>query len=161
MSGFLIREIQEADNEKVAALVRAVLVEMGVPKVGTAYADPCLDRMYEHYNVEGATYFVLEKDGELYGGAGIAQLDNYEGPVCELQKMYFLPQARSRGLGQEMITRCLQEAGALGYEQVYIETMPYMKAAQKLYVKNGFRYIDAPMGDTGHGACPVWLIKEV
>jgi putative acetyltransferase len=39
--------------------------------------------------------------------------------------------------------------------------MPYMEAAQKLYVKSGFEYLDAPMGDTGHCSCPVWMIKQL
>jgi len=29
---------------------------------------------------------VIENEGEIFGGAGIKQLDNYEGSVCELLK---------------------------------------------------------------------------
>ena len=79
---------------------------------------------------------------------------------CELQKMYFLPEARGKGLGTKMMQVCLNRAREFGYEKVYIETMPYMKAAQKLYQKSGFEYIDAPMGDTGHGACQVWMLER-
>ncbi|THD68058.1 GNAT family N-acetyltransferase [Robertkochia marina] len=161
MSSIRIREIQPDDNEQMAKVLRTVLVEMGVPKVGTAYADPSVDQMYEAYQQDRAVYFVLEQDGEILGGAGVAQLDNYEGPVCELQKMYFLKEVRALGLGQRMIEACIEKAREFQYEQMYIETMPYMKQAQKLYVKNGFKYIDAPMGDTGHSACPVWLLKDL
>jgi len=52
-------------------------------------------------------------------------------------------------------------ARAQGFEQCYIETMPNMLAAQKLYVKKGFKYIDHPLGNTGHCNCPIWLIKEL
>ena len=41
----MIREIKTKDDGQVAKLIRAVLVEMGVPKVGTAYADKALDEM--------------------------------------------------------------------------------------------------------------------
>ena len=161
MSSIRIREIQPDDNEQMAKVLRTVLVEMGVPKVGTAYADPSVDKMYEAYQSDKAVYFVLEQDGKIFGGAGVAQLENYEGPVCELQKMYFLNEVRALGLGQKMIETCIEKAREFQYEQMYIETMPYMKQAQKLYVKNGFKYIDAPMGDTGHSACPVWLLKDL
>lgn len=160
-STVLIREIRQEDNAEVARVVRKVLVEMGVPKVGSAYADEALNDMYKNYDVPRAVYFLIEDDGQILGCAGIAQLDNYEGNVCELQKMYLLPEARGRGLGKKMMKVCLDRARLYGYEQVYIETMPYMKAAQKLYQKSGFEYIDAPMGDTGHGACQVWMLKDI
>ena len=161
MSSITIREIKPGDNEQMARVLRRVLEELGVPKVGTAYADPSVDQMFEAYNKERAVYLVLDKDGKIIGGAGVDQLDNYNGPVCELQKMYFLQEARSLGLGQQMIEKCIEKAREFGYEKMYIETMPYMKAAQKLYRSNGFEYIDKPMGDTGHSACPVWLLKDL
>lgn len=157
----LIREIRPEDNAEVARVVREVLIEMGVPKVGTAYADKALDCMYETYDVQRAVYFVVAEEGSILGCAGIAQVQNYGGNVCELQKMYFLQAARGRGLGTQMMRICLNRAKEYGFEKVYIETMPYMKAAQKLYQKSGFEYIDAPLGDTGHYSCPVYMLKSL
>ncbi len=157
----VIREILPKDNEQIAVVIRKVLVDLGVPKVGTAYEDKALDMMYETYDRERATYFVVEADGEIIGGAGVAQLDNYDGNVCELQKMYFLEVARGKGIGSKMMDACLKRAKDYGFEKCYLETMPYMKAAQKLYQRVGFSYIDAPMGDTGHYSCPVWMIKAL
>nr|WP_298925607.1 GNAT family N-acetyltransferase [uncultured Allomuricauda sp.] len=161
MGEAIIREITPDDNAQVAQVIRKVLLDFGVPKVGTAYADKALDNMYETYNAPNATYFVVEDNGQIIGCAGIAQLDNYEGNVCELQKMYLLEEARGRGLGSKMIMVCLEKAKEYGFEQCYLETMPYMEAAQKLYKKNGFEYIDAPMGNTGHYSCPVWMLKKL
>lgn len=156
-----IREIRPEDNAQVAQVIRKVLVEIGVPKIGTAYADKALDHMYENYDVPRAHYFLVVEENKVLGCAGIAQLENYEGNVCELQKMYFLEEARGKGVGAQMMKICLDRAKQYGYEKVYIETMPYMKAAQKLYTKSGFEYIDAPMGDTGHYSCSVWMIKNI
>lgn len=161
MGEAIIREITPDDNVQVAQVIRKVLLEMGVPKVGSAYADKALDDMCGAYNVPKATYFVVEDNGQIIGCAGIAQLDNYEGNVCELQKMYLLEETRGRGLGSKMIRICLEKAKSYGFEHCYLETMPYMKAAQKLYKKNGFEYIDAPMGNTGHYSCPVWMLKKL
>lgn len=161
METAIIREIQKEDNAEVARVVRDILIEMGVPKVGTAYADTALDRMYETYDVPKAAYFVVEDQGRIIGCAGIAQLENYEGNVCELQKMYLLGEARGRGLGAKLMEVCLDRAKDFGFESCYLETMPYMKAAQKLYQKAGFEYIDASMGDTGHYSCPVWMLKSI
>lgn len=161
MENVVIREITAGDNLQVAQVIRRVLVDLGVPKVGTAYADKALDDMHGHYDRPRASYFVVEQGNKIIGGAGIAQLDQYEGNVCELQKMYFLEEARGRGIGKEMITICLEQAKAFGFESCYLETMPYMEQAQKLYKQMGFAYIDAPMGDTGHYSCPVWMLKKL
>jgi putative acetyltransferase len=156
-----IRPIQEADNEMIASVIRSVLIEHDVPKVGTAYADVSLDRMFETYSAPRSRYFVVENDGKIIGGAGISQLENEAETICELQKMYFLSEARGLGLGSEMMEKCLTFAQSVGFEKCYLETMPYMHAAQKLYLKFGFHYIDAPMGCTGHTSCPVWMLKEL
>ena len=161
MKSPVIRPIEKRDNARIACLIRSVLEDFGVPKVGSAYADTALDDMYGEYQQEKAAYFVIELEGEIVGGAGISQLDNYEGPICELQKMYFLPKVRGRGLGTRMITKCLDKAKEFGYEKVYLETMPYMIAATKLYERNGFEYLDGPIGDTGHYACQTHMLKTL
>lgn len=161
VSTAIIREITRKDNPRVAQVIRKVLEDLGVPKVGTAYADTALDHMFENYDTPKAAYFVVEQEGEIIGCAGIAQLENYDGNCCELQKMYFLKAARGKGLGSQMMDACINAATDFGYRQCYLETMPYMKDAQKLYQKSGFEYIDAPMGNTGHFSCPVWMLKSL
>lgn len=161
MNEVILREIQKADNASVAKVIRSVLEEFDVPKVGTAYADPQLDCMFETYSVANSRYFVVEKGGKIIGCAGIAPLANGSPEVCELQKMYFLPETRGLGIGAKMMEICLQQAKDFGFKKCYLETMPYMEAAQKLYVKSGFSYLESPMGCTGHSSCPVWMIKPL
>lgn len=156
-----IREIRIEDNPQIARVIRDVLIEFNVPKVGTAYADPQLDCMFETYQRPRSVYFVIEDNNRIIGGAGIHQLENENETICELQKMYFLPEARGTGLGSQMMQKCLEAAKAFNYQKCYLETMPYMEDAQKLYKKSGFDYISAPMGNTGHTSCPVWMIKEL
>ncbi len=160
-SDFIIRLIQPTDNMQLASVIRSVILEMGAPKTGTAYEDKATDKMFENYQKEKAAYFVLEHNNKVVGGGGIAQLHNYEGNVCELQKMYFLPIARGKGLGSTIITKCLEKAKSLGFEKCYLETMPYMKSAVKLYKKNGFTNLEKPMGNTNHYSCNVWMIKDI
>ncbi len=156
-----IREVKEEDNPALGAVIRQVLIDIGVPKVGTAYADPELDFMFQAYQKERSAYFVIEEEGVVLGGAGIAPLAGEDPSICELQKMYFLSQARGKGLGQKMINHCLAYAKMQSFELCYLETLPYMEAAQKLYLKTGFDYIDGPMGNTGHTSCNVWLTKAL
>ncbi len=157
----IIRPIQLHDNEQIAHVIRQVFINDGYPKTGTAFADPQLDYMFEAYDKPKAVYFVVEVAGKIVGGAGVSQLDNTDENICELQKMYFLPEARGKGIGFEIIQKCLQKATEFGYEKCYLETLPEMLNAQKLYKKVGFEYLTEPLGGTGHTSCPVWMIKEL
>jgi putative acetyltransferase len=157
----VIRKIEQRDNEAIGKIVQKVLMEMGAPTIGTAYADPNLFSLFETYNKPNAIYFVVEKDATIIGGAGIDQLENCSENICELQKMYFLPVARGLGVGSKMMELCLQAAKDFGFKKCYLETMPYMEDAQKLYKKVGFTYLDKAMGNTGHTSCPVWMIRDL
>ncbi|MEP6803649.1 MAG: GNAT family N-acetyltransferase [Flavobacterium sp.] len=159
MENWIIRTIKKEDNQAVAQLIRSVFDEMEIPKVGTAYADPYLDLMFEEYNKQRSAYFVVENEGEIVGCSGVAPLENGDPKICELQKMYFLPETRGLGIGAQMMEKCLEQGKIFGFEKCYIETMPFMHAAQKLYKKSGFEYLDAPLGNTGHSSCPVWMLK--
>ncbi|MBG6186083.1 GNAT family N-acetyltransferase [Flavobacterium sp. CAN_S2] len=161
MENYIIRKINKEDNTEVAQLIRAVFDELDIPKVGTAYEDPYLDLMYEEYNKPKSVYYVVENNGRIVGVAGIAPLANEADSICELQKMYFLPETRGIGIGTEMMEVCIQSARNFGFEKCYLETMPFMLDAQKLYKKTGFEYISGPMGSTGHVSCPVWMLKEL
>jgi len=158
---FLIREIHPKDNKQIAQVIRDVLIEFGVPKVGTAYEDKSLDAMFETYDSDKKTYFVIEHQQKIVGGCGIAPLDNHDGNTCELQKMYFLPIARGKGLGSKMIAKCIKKAKEFNFDSCYLETLPYMKSARALYKKNGFISLENRMGDTGHYSCNLWMLKKL
>ena len=88
-------------------------------------------------------------------------MENFEGNICELQKMYFVPAARGLGLGKRMMDLCIETARKMKYQRVYIETMNNMYEAQRLYKKVGFELLKEPLGNTGHYSCPVQMIKTL
>ena len=157
----LIRPINESDNKHISVILREVLIEMDIPRIGSAYEDPEINNMYESYQSNRSIYFVVEENNKILGGAGINQLKNGDVNICELQKMYFHKSIRGRGIGDKMIELCLNFALESNYKKCYIETMPNMVNAQKLYIKKGFKYIDNPLGNTGHTACPIWMLKNL
>jgi putative acetyltransferase len=157
----IIREIQKKDNPEIANIIQSVLMEMGAPKIGTAYSDPFLFELSEVYSQPKTVYYVLENEGKILGGAGIGTLDNDDPLLCEFQKMYFLPQARGKGFASKIMEIAIEKAKEFGYTKCYIETMTYMTDAQKLYKKFGFKNIEAPIGNTGHTSCPVWMLCEL
>jgi putative acetyltransferase len=156
-----IRPIQKTDNPQIAEVIRSVFIIDDYPKIGTAFADVQLDFMFETYSKPNSIYFVIEDNDKIIGGGGIAPLENGDDTFCELQKMYFLHEARGKGLGKEIIEMCLQKAKEFGFEKCYLETLPNMLQAQKLYSKLGFEYINSSLGNTGHSSCPVFMLKNL
>lgn len=157
----LIREILQKDNESIANVIRAIFHELDAPKVGTAYADPILDTLYEVYQAPRSVYYVVEHDGKVVGGCGVAPLENGDDSVCELQKMYFAPEIRGTGYAEKIIEKCLEFAKTQSFEICYLETLSFMTTAQKLYKRIGFENICGPMGNTGHSSCEVWMTKKL
>ena len=157
----LIREIQQKDNESIAKVIRDIFHELNAPKVGTAYADPILDTLYEVYQQPRSIYYVVEKEGKVVGGCGVAPLENEAASVCELQKMYFAPEIRGTGYAEKIIEKCLEFAKTQSFEICYLETLSFMTTAQKLYKRIGFENICGPMGNTGHNSCEVWMTKKL
>jgi putative acetyltransferase len=158
---FLIRPITARDNPAMAAIIRRVMPEFGADGPGFAIHDAEVDGMYEAYAQPRCAYFVVERDGAVIGGGGVAPLQNAGQDVCELRKMYFLPEARGIGAGTAMMQCCLDVARAQGFRRCYLETLTGMDAAQSLYKRSGFTPLCAPMGGTGHFSCDRFFVLEL
>ena len=156
-----IRTIQPADNQVLAVIIRNALAEFGANKPGTVYYDATTDALYDLFQKQGSIYFVAEENGQLIGGAGIYPSSGLPPGTCELVKMYLSPAARGKGIGKLLIEKALQFARDTGYRNVYIETMPELRKAMSVYEQFGFRYLDGPLGNTGHFGCEIWMLKEL
>ncbi len=153
-----IRPIVVGDDAAMAAIIRSVMPEFGANGSGFAISDPEVDWMTRAYAKPRHAYFVVEREGVVLGGGGIAPLAGGDGDTCELRKMYFLREARGIGAGTALMTRCLDAARDAGFRQCYLETLTGMDAAQRLYERSGFRRIHGPMGATGHGGCNTFYL---
>jgi GNAT superfamily N-acetyltransferase len=58
--------------------------------------------------------------------------------VCELKRMFLLPESRGKGLGHQLLARVMTEARAMGYNVVLLDTKRCLEAANALYAKLGF-----------------------
>jgi putative acetyltransferase len=155
-----IRTIQSGDNKPLAIIVRNALAEFGANKPGTVYYDPTTDALFELFQVPRSIYYVAFQDDNMLGGAGIYPSSGLPEDTCELVKMYLAPAARGKGTGKLLIDKALEFARQAGYKKVYIESMPELEKALSVYEQFGFRYLDGPLGNTGHFGCTKWMLKE-
>lgn len=158
---FRIRPIEPRDDAAVASVIRTVMPSFGADGPGFAIHDAEVDRMSAAYAEPRCSYFVVEIAGRVAGGAGVAPLQNGEPDICELRKMYFLPEARGIGAGTAVMQCCLDAARAHGFGRCYLETLTGMDAAQALYLRSGFEPLCAPMGGTGHFSCDRYFLRSL
>ncbi len=161
MRDIIISNIIPKHNAPLAAIIRSGLTEFGANKPGTVYFDPTTDDLYEVFKTPGSTYFVAEENGLLLGGCGIFPTANLPAGTCELVKLYLSLAARGKGLGKLLMEKSMAAAKEMGYKQIYLETMPELTNAVPLYKKLGFTYLPAPLGNSGHDGCSIWMIKNL
>jgi GNAT superfamily N-acetyltransferase len=132
----LVRRI--AGTEPVArSLVAAMwaevgeLYEPGLPEGPTAHP--------EELSPPAGGFVVLEEDGRVVAGGGVKRLDDR---VCELKRMYVVPEARGRGLGRELLVALEELARDLGYAVARLDTGSEQPGARRLYERAG--YVSVP-----------------
>lgn len=161
LSEIAIRPVQQQDNRELALVVRETLAEFGAANPGTVYFDPTTDALYELFRTEKSHYFVAEYQGRIVGGGGIFPTEGLPEGTCELVKMYLRPEVRGIGLGSSLIRKCLEQAKQEGFDSVYLETLDELHLALKVYAKFGFEYLSAPLGDSKHFGCGLWMLKKL
>lgn len=155
-----IREIKKEDNPKLKQIIQDTLESYDLAIPGTAYFDPQLDYLHKYYEgLLNAKYWVMEVNGEVVGGVGIAPFNESEG-ICELQKLYLVPKVQGKGLGKKLLETALSFA-AKHYKKCYLETHHKLVAACKLYEKYGFTRLQEPIPGSEHSAMDMWYIKDL
>lgn len=162
MQDVVIRQIELTDNVAIASIIRNSLEEFGANKIGTVYFDESTDHLFELFSsIEKSIYFIALVNDTIVGGAGIYPTTNLPSDTCELVKMYLSKEVRGKGLGKLMIDTCIDAAKNFGYKNMYLETMPELKKAVRVYETFGFNYLNAPLGNSGHCGCDIWMLKTL
>jgi len=157
----VIRPIEQKDNPVIAELIRAVFREYKIDMPGTVYTDPTTDHLFELFQSTGSAYWVAEEEGTQVGGCGIFPTEGLPENYAELVKFYLLAGSRGKGIGKKLMEKSFVSAEQLGYEFLYLESFPELDKAVGMYEKSGFRHIKNPLGNSGHFACNIWMVKKL
>ncbi len=95
-----------------------------------------LERMY---GPPGGRFLLVRAGDATAGGVALRDLGD---KICEMKRLYLRPGFRGRGLGRRCAERIVDEARAMGYARMRLDTLPSMRAAIALYRSMGFVEID-------------------
>ena len=157
----MIRTIQLADNFKVAQMIRTVFHDYDARQDGTVYSDPTTDELFQLFQTPNSIFFLVEKEGEILGSCGVFPTQGLPDGYAELVKFYVSSAIRGQGFGRQLFQQCEAWAKKQGYSHLYLESMNDFISAVKLYEKIGFSWLEAPLGNTGHFGCPIWMEKKI
>jgi len=157
----LIRPIEPKDDPQIAALIRKVLTEFKRNQPGTVFTDPTTDQLYNLFRASGSSYWIASDDDQVLGGCGIYPTEGLPEGYGELVKFYLDPAARGLGLGKLLLEKSFEAAKDSGFKYLYLESFPEFSTAIALYERYGFRHINAALGNSGHFACNVWMVKDL
>ncbi len=156
-----IRPISAADDASIKQIIQHVGREFGAIGEGFGPSDPEVEQMSKHYDPrQGSQYWVAVLNGSVIGGGGIASF-NASDSICELKKLFLLPESRGVGAGKALTQTCLEFAKQAGYRQCYLDTLASMQSAIALYRHFGFEQLSEPMAGTEHNGCDVWMLKTL
>ena len=97
-------------------------------------------------------FFLLREGDEILGCGAIRPLRNIPGGAgarrCELKRMLIRPEYRGRGLGRKLVQHLIDEARAMGYSEIVMDTLAFTQPVLGTYRRLGFAdippYYDNP-----------------
>lgn len=158
----IIRPIQKKDNGQLSSIIRAIFEEFGAPKKNSVYSDKATDFLFETFiENKKSEYFVSEQNGKILGGCGYFPTEGLPADCAEIVKFYLGPDSRGMKIGTKLFSLAEECARLAGYKKLYIESFPQFSSAVSMYKKNGFTELSSRLGNSGHTATTIHLIKEI
>jgi len=135
-----IKQVTSAEDiEAAKALFREYETWFGMSLCFQGFEEELANLPGKYAPPDGRLYLAYV-DEEL---AGCIALRKFEDDVCEMKRLFLRKNARGYGLGKELIEKLIDEALAIGYAKMRLDTYPpKMGKAVKLYESHGFRPIE-------------------
>jgi putative acetyltransferase len=115
-----------------------------------------LARLPGDYAPPAGRLLLALRDGKPAGCAALRPLFHRD---AEMKRLFVRPAYRGMGLGRQLALAVIDAARGMGYHTLKLDTLPAMKAAQRMYESLGFRdtapYNDNPVGGTRFLSLPL------
>ena len=111
--------------------------------------DDEIEHLEHKYGLPEGRLYLLRRDGRSAGCIALRKLDDER---CEMKRLYVRPEYRGEKLGEMLVRKIIDDARAIGYKHMMLDTLPFLQSAISVYKKLGFYetdcYNDSPMDTT-------------
>jgi ribosomal protein S18 acetylase RimI-like enzyme len=149
--GYAIRRVEGRDRHAVARELAAYLAHIEEDLDGEDLDHDIVHWEREYDGTSGVLLVVEDPTGEIVGTAGLRSLNP---GVGEIKRMWIRPGCQGRGLGRRLMSGCLEEARALGFRRLRLDTEHRLEAAFHLYKSYGFTEIP---DYNGNRRAQIWM----
>lgn len=94
-----------------------------------------LEHFTSEYGAPRGAFLLAQDAGQYLACIGVRE---FSVEIGEIKRLYVAPAARGRGLGRLLVERIIVVAREIGYHSLLLDTLPFMKEAQSLYLSLGF-----------------------
>lgn len=94
-----------------------------------------LENLETVYGPPAGAFLSAAEGGHWLGCVGIRRHSEHD---SEMKRLYVVPEARGRGIGQRLAMAAVEAAVGMGYRRMLLDTLPSMSAAQAMYLQLGF-----------------------
>jgi ribosomal protein S18 acetylase RimI-like enzyme len=136
------------DLDALRALLREYAESLGTHICFQAFDRELADLPGEYAPPRGRLLVARDSD-RLAGCVALRPLPGLGG---ELKRLYVRPAHRGTGLGRRLAGRVIEEAAAIGYARLFLDTLPSMTEAAGLYRALGFRPVEPYLANPVPGA---------
>ncbi len=131
--------------------------------LGLQNYDEELAHLEHKYGLPEGRLYLAYWDGELAGCIGLRKMNEIrengvdraltpEEYWCEMKRLYVKPAFRGHGIGAQLVDLILAEAEKIGYRVMYLDTLPFLGSAVRMYEGLGFEripcYNESPIDTT-------------
>lgn len=132
------------------------LLAEGDPEIWKYLALQNYDGEIEHleakYGLPNGRLYIAWADDQPAGCIGLRKLHEAAGNAGEMKRLYVRPEFRGCGIAGMMVETILQDAIAIGYQAIYLDTLSFLQDAVRLYYRFGFYetvpYHNSPLKST-------------
>jgi N-acetylglutamate synthase-like GNAT family acetyltransferase len=143
----VIRRYTPNDHHNLLSFLGEAMTDMGYAFLPDQ-KDSDIRDIHSVYLLNRGTFYVIDNQGAIRGSAGVRRFSD---DVAELKRLYVGRDCRGNGMGERLCNAAMDDARALGYRLLRLDTTRKSVEAIGLFRKLGFveieRYNQDPFAD--------------
>ena len=150
----IIQVVKQEHYEQAVGLFKQYAESLGFDLDFQDFDDELVN-LVNMYSPPTCCLLLAEYNDQIVGCVGLRR---FEKGICEMKRMYVLPEFRGKKIGRKLAVAIITEARKCGYKKMLLDTIAFMKEATSLYQSLGFQPIDAYRYNPIEGAAYYQLI---